>query len=189
MRAGLAAALIAVHAVQRSNLGGFPAGGCPPAAGGQERPAAMRQESRRGRRPDDPPHHGPARPDRPARAPRAFAVPPRGPRGKRNQPVHTPRAPCRAVPKCGAARASRPPRGRHEKTKKKTAATRNRSRAVRRPCTGLSRGRAAGGSKCRRRPLGRRGLFPALVGSLRCRALPGPSSCRTNYSVPVGIAA
>ena len=93
--------------------------------------------------------------------------------------------------KYGAARAPRPPRGRHkkQKTKKKTPATRNYGRAVRRPCTGLSRGRAAGGSKCRRRPLGRRGLFPALVGSLRCRALPGPSSCRTNYSVPVGIAA
>ena len=184
MRAGLAAALIAVHAVQRSNLCGFPAGGCPPAAGGQERPAAMRPESWRGRRPDDSPPHGPAR------APRASAVPPRGPRGKRNQTVHTPLAPRRAVPKYAAARASRPPRGRQEKQKtKKTAATRNYGRAVRRPCAGLPRGRAAGGLKCRRRPLGRRGLFPSLVGSLCCRALPGPSSCRTNHSVPVGIAA
>ena len=179
MRAGQAAALIAAHADQRSNLGGFAAGGCPPAAGGQERPAAMRQESWRGQRPGDPPSHGPAR------APRAFAVPPRGPRGKRNQPVHTPLAPRRAVPKCTAARASRPPCGRQEKTKKKkTAATRNRSRAVRRPCAGLSRGRATGGSKCRRRPLDRRGLFPALVESVlpcsvRAIVLQHESLCRS----------
>ena len=182
MRAGLAAALIAAHAVRRSSLGGFPAGGCPPAAAGQERPAAMRQESWRGRRPGDPPPHGPAR------APRHLPCRRAAREGRETSPCtrHWRRGgPCPNAPRPAHPGRRAAGKKKQKKRRRPPAAAVERSVAIAPVCLVVGRLEVRNAATT----LWVDAAYSPPLWSLRCRALPGPLSCRTNHSVPVGIAA